>query len=59
MSQKVRKKDDPKQHWVCEFCGRPHIDKDPPEACEGCGGVMFDNLFDMMMAAGAQTDHHA
>lgn len=56
---KIRKHEDPKQHWICESCEKPHVDKSPPEACQGCGGRMFENLFDMMMESGAQTQHVA
>lgn len=58
---KIRKHDDPKQHWECEepTCRRTHVDKNPPDECPGCGGVMFDNLWDMLMRSGAQTNHAA
>lgn len=59
MAGKIRKHQDPKQHWVCEYCEKPHVGQDPPDACEGCGNSYFENLFDMMMASGAQTDHAA
>jgi rubrerythrin len=58
-TRKLRKHEDPKQHWVCEDCERPHVQPNPPDACEGCGHVYFDNLFDMLMRSGAQTNHAA
>ena len=39
---------DPKQHWVCEDCGRPNIGESPPDECVFCAHTYFDNLADMI-----------
>jgi rubrerythrin len=61
MTRKLRKHEDPKRHWVCEepTCGKVHADDSPPDSCQWCGGRFFDNLWDMLLASGAQTGHTA
>lgn len=50
----MRKHADLKQHWICENCEKPHVDKDPPDACPHCGHPYFENLADLVTQAEAE-----